>query len=346
MVSAAANEMAKRGLDVRVVFSRRPDTPADINHLFDARVVLIPLRLGGLIGLFNVWKLRRLLIKLEPDILHLHSSFAGFLGRLSALAALRKTKIFYSPHCISFMRKDIGGAKRYAFVFLERLAALRACKYLACSESEKVSIANHLGIEAIVVENAVPPVARPGRRNGGSQRRLPLEVITVGGIRPQKGPKLFADIARSCHDACLPLAFTWVGDGDEALKHHLEAAGVKVTGWLSRESVIRQVSEADCFLSTAAWEGMPVAVLEAMAVGTTVLATGCAGNLDVIEDGHTGLLFDTVEEAIAGLRGLADGSVEAFALSHHAIDEVARRFNSERFGRDLAHAYFERSIGA
>lgn len=103
----------------------------------------------------TVFRLRATLTALGPDVVHLHSSFAGFLGRLSTLFALPKAAFFYSPHCISFMRRDISTVKRLAFVGLERIACARTCLYVACSESEGRAIRAWLRQPVVVIENAV-----------------------------------------------------------------------------------------------------------------------------------------------------------------------------------------------
>ena len=155
MVCLIANRLAREGHDVHVVYSVRPDTPQGLAAMFDARVALRHVQMKGAGLQRTVGQLRATLNEIGPDIVHLHSSFAGFLGRLSTLFALPRTAFFYSPHCISFMRRDISGMKRLAFVALERIACVRKCLYIACSESEGRAIRAWLRQPVVVIENAV-----------------------------------------------------------------------------------------------------------------------------------------------------------------------------------------------
>ncbi|WP_373558632.1 MULTISPECIES: glycosyltransferase family 4 protein [Burkholderia] len=336
MVRMIANHFAGQGHDVHVIYSIRADTPAAIQTLFDRQVVLhhVQMTLGR--AIVSTVTLRRLLTRLRPDVVHLHSSLAGFLGRIAAVAALPHATFVYSPHCISFMRQDLSFARRNLFIALERLASLRRCRYLACSESERRAIHTCLGQPVDIIENAIGPVAAfgPRGRRGTTAR---CEIVTVGGIRPQKDPMLFAAIARRAAPA--RLRFTWVGDGDAALRQVLIEAGVRVTGWIAPAAVAMHLADADIYLSTSAWEGMPVSILEAMSHALPVVATRCAGNVDVVDAPCTGVLFDDADAATAALGQLANDPAARARLGDAARVAVRTRFNDTRFFRQLQRFY-------
>lgn len=90
MVCLIANRLAREGHDVHVVYSLRPDTPANFHALFDATVKLRHIQMKGVPLLPMLLELRRTLVGIGPDVVHLHSSFAGFLGRIGTLFALRE----------------------------------------------------------------------------------------------------------------------------------------------------------------------------------------------------------------------------------------------------------------
>lgn len=270
--------------------------------------------------------------------MHLHSSFAGFLGRLSTLFALPKAAFFYSPHCISFMRRDISSAKRLAFVGLEWIACVRKCLYVACSESEGRVIRAWLRQPVVVVENAVR--AAPSSAPPRDARRAadgPLCVVTVGGIRAQKNPALFAQIAHGMR--ARGVRFVWIGDGDDALKVRLAEAGVEVTGWLPHDEVARRLEITDVYLSTSSWEGMPVSVIEAMLAGRPVIVSGCAGNVDVVRHLQTGVIYATAADAVAWLERLAADDALRRELARRASREARQRFGEERLLAELAPLY-------
>ncbi|EVU15104.1 glycosyl transferases group 1 family protein, partial [Vibrio parahaemolyticus V-223/04] len=59
------------------------------------------------------------------------------------------------------------------------------------------------------------------------------------------------------------LDITWIGGGDKELEQALRAEGVQVTGMLPRDEVVKKLQASDLYLHTAAWEGMPLTILEA-----------------------------------------------------------------------------------
>ena len=310
MVELLANQQVVEH-EVTVIYSVRPDTPVGFSEIFDERVNLQFINMSGLYAVSALVHLRKLLRSMPDAVVHCHSSVAGFLSRC-ALWRL-PNRCFYSPHCIAFMRTDISALQRSVFVFLERFAMLFAKQYIACSHSEADMIRQYLPHARVdVVENAVDfsifpePVSPEQGVSFHSNEKtsvtdndnalLPdIHVITVGGIRAQKDPHTFAQIATACPYE--HVKFTWVGDGDEAAKQVLLEAGVTITGWCTRAEVVNQLTHADIYLSTALWEGLPVALIEAQSVGAILIVNACSGNTDIVKNLETGYVFSTVSQA-------------------------------------------------
>ena len=335
MASLLANLQAAEGHEVTVVHSRRPETPADLRAHFCAPVRLthVPMQTGRQ-KLAALGAIRRLVGTARPDVLFLHSSFAGFIGRLATLAMPRGLRVFYLPHCISFMRQDVPAAKRLLFVALEWLAAVRPATYVACSESERAEISRRIPFShCVLVENAVEMKVQP--RSPLSDRTR-TRVTTIGQVRAQKDPVRFAEIAQRLRATGVPFDFVWIGDGDPAHKIELARAGVDVTGWLPKPSVMAQLRDSDIYLSTALWEGMPVALIEAQLCGVPVVASRCAGNADCINHGRTGWLYDSVEEAVSAIGLLAVDPQMAAAGAAAAAEMARTRFSEERYRAQMA----------
>lgn len=337
MVCLIANGLVEEGHDVEVIYSLRPDTPEGLSSLFDEKVKLRHVQMKNASLLRTLATLRSTLRQLDPDIVHLHSSFAGFLGRISTLMVLRRTAFFYSPHCISFMRRDISRLKRIVFVSLERFAGLRRCVYVACSESERLVVRRSLRQPVELVENAVGTSLLNVDASETGACQDGLCVLTVGGVRAQKNPALFAQIARRL--AHRKLRFVWIGDGDEELKRDLREAGVEVTGWLEHAQAMRWLGRTDVYLSTSSWEGMPVSVVEAMMAGRPVVVSDCAGNIDVVRHLETGAIFSNADEGAALVERIVDDPVFRSALASRARSEAQLRFSKARFFEQLAPVY-------
>src|SRR5690606_40648002 len=94
--------------------------PENIKKEFSKNVNLIEIdmvrELSPIKDFRSVLELRKLLKKLNPEIIHLHSSKAGVLGRFAnSLFFSNKKKVFYTPHGYSFLRQDISSSKRKLF---------------------------------------------------------------------------------------------------------------------------------------------------------------------------------------------------------------------------------------
>jgi glycosyltransferase involved in cell wall biosynthesis len=216
---------------------------------------------GGLAGFFV--RLVRKVRQERPDIVHLHSSFAG-----AARAVLPPgTAVVYSPHCYAMERRDLGAVPRAGFAAVEWLLAHRTRAVVAVSPRE-ADLSRRLSARVPVAVALNPaPFEAPTSEAPASD---PAEVVMVGRISPQKDPALFAAVAASTRDA--PWRYVWIGDGDPDARDDLQRAGVEVTGWTPPDKAAARVAGARLYLHSAAWEGGPLSTIEAATLGTPVLA--------------------------------------------------------------------------
>lgn len=210
---------------------------------------------------------RSLILETNPRVVHLHSSFAGLLRAFP----LPGIKVIYTPHAYAFLRRDQSVTARATYWIVESILSKRAQTIAAISPFE-VSVAAklssaHTQVSYLpnVVSGEVGKLQPTGRKG-----RTPV-VVTVGRVSAQKDPLFFSDVARA---ARLQIQWVWVGDGDSTLKNELESAGVQVTGWMPNEEVHNEIARADLYFHSAEWEGAPITLLEAAAIGTPVLARG------------------------------------------------------------------------
>ena len=244
---------------------------------------------------YNSFKdLRSELKKLKPDVLHLHSSKAGILGRLAFLAAFKfNTRLYYTPHGYSFLRKDISGLKRFAFFTIEFLSQkLTGGKIVACGDTE-LKYSKKIG-PSILVRNGISFKNTLQHETLKSDRIQ--NIVTLGRITYARNPSLFNTIALQNPD----LNFIWIGDGE--LKHLITAPNIQVTGWFEDRNVaLSTLSKADVYLQTSLWEGLPIALLEAAAQKIPIVATAIIGNRDIIVNGKTGILIEEASDFKAAL---------------------------------------------
>lgn len=257
------------------------------------------------------------------QIVHTHSSKAGILGRLSARFAKVKF-ICHTAHGWSF--NDFQPFfQRKLFILLERLCARFTDKIIVVSYSDRQKgLANHIGgpdkfhlIRYGIDYSGFILRDRDIRKELG----IAAQDLTVGMVscfKPQKAPQDFIRLASLVNQSMPGVKFILVGDG--VLRARIQALinkfnlqrNVILTGW--RKDINRILSAIDVLALTSLWEGLPIAVLEAIASSIPVIATNTGGIEEVIIDGKTGFLVspqDTrgMSEKItlllkdAGLRG-------------------------------------------
>lgn len=264
------------------------------------------------LSLINLYKLLK---KLNGDVVHLHSSKAGFLGRI-ACWLLGKRAVIYTPNGLAFLRKDTSALHRKLYVLYEKFAAKICGQVVACSRSEA---------DALIAEGIPSTFVNNGTRifdfEQDSEPPKIIRIATTGRITRQKDPVLFNAIAHKFADNP-SISFIWIGDGE--LRHHLTSPNIEVTGWVTHDEVISQLHSVDIYLSTAGWEGLPFAVIEAMNMKKPLLLTKCVGNVDLVKTGMNGFLFEEVAEAVTRIEYFVKnpGCLIAFGAQSHAIAEA------------------------
>ncbi|MCE7873074.1 glycosyltransferase family 1 protein [bacterium CPR1] len=343
-VTQIVNGLDPEKYDITLVYSRRPQTPHNVKALVHPHVKLIHLQSTREISPFQdllvLLKLWWILMSVRPAVVHLHSSKAGALGRLAArFAGVRK--IFYCPQGYSFLREDCSPLKRALFFRLEQILSLFGGTTLACSEGE-LEAARRMSAPARLLVNSVDLRWLDEQAAGVPPRSGPVTIAIVGRISPQQAPETFASVCGELQ-RLRPgtMRFLWIGGGDPCPE--LAANQVQVTGWLTHSEALRKIAcETDIILHTSRWEGMPFALLEAMALKKPVVATPVVGNRDLVIDGKTGFLAEEPQMATAVLRLVED------ARLRREFGEAARRRVEERFSVEVmvdsvTRLYAERS---
>jgi glycosyltransferase involved in cell wall biosynthesis len=102
--------------------------------------------------------------------------------------------------------------------------------------------------------------------------------------------------------------------------------------------VLHHLAELDVYLQTSLWEGLPIAVLEAMAMKKPVVATNVIGNKDTVVQGKTGFLFDAVEELDAHFKILED-KAERWQMGLNGLERCRAVFDINKNFKGLIDLY-------
>lgn len=259
-------------------------------------------------------KLSSILKKEQIQIIHTHSSKAGFLGRWAAhLAGV--PHIIHTVHGWGFF-KDQFFLIRFIYQTLESWTASITHEIIVVSQDNADEGLSH-GIgekeQYNVIHSGIIPTkyvlsavkTKKARRSLNPQNR-PC-VLVLSNFKKQKAPLDVVETAKQLTVKMPSVLFLWAGDGPLLLvvKKAIEKEGLsknfKLLGW--REDIAELLAASDVMFLTSLHEGLPRVVLQTMAAGKPVVATAVNGTPEAVKQGVTGYLTQThatqeMEEAL------------------------------------------------
>lgn len=172
----------------------------------------------------------------------------------------------------------------------------------------------HCGLEAHFLDQ--PPAAPFPTMN---------RLVCVGRLCEQKGQLLLLDAVRLLRDRGIDLHLVLAGDGEmrDELEKFIQAHGlqsqVSITGWISSERVKQELQAARIMVLASFAEGLPVVIMEAMALERPVLTTSIAGIPELVRHGVDGWLVPAGD-----VNALADTLADALATPNEQLQDMGR----------------------
>ncbi len=279
------------------------------------------------------------------DLVHLNPSLGpkallrDGLSLLIAKALGRKVLVFlhgWNRACELSIRRR--------FLFLFRRVYFKADAFVVLA-SQFQSVLREFGYDRpIYVETTVVPEDVLSRTQAKLARlkadRTGLNILFLSRIEEGKGIYQALDAFRLLREKYPSATLTVAGDGSELenARQYVRTEGidgVRFLGWIVGEQKHRAFSDADIYLFPTRWgEGMPVAVLEAMAYGLPVITRPVGGLADFFEQGQMGFVTDS-----------SDPQVLASLLERLARDPDLRR-EIARYNHSFASKHFAASVVA
>ena len=290
-------------------------------------------------------KLRKLIRQERPDLINTHHLAPLLYARLASWSLVRRPPLIHTVHVLPEVHREHGSMSRKAVALYHLL--LKQANHVVCvSQAERERLRKVPGL---------PPSGVTAVPNGidiGAYRPMPpsaelrselgipagVSIITnVGAFRAQKNQtglvEAFRRIVARRQDVVLLLVGGPVADGsalrdaEQAVASHGLANHVRFLG--ARPDVPQILALTDIYVQPSLYEGLPLSVLEAMAMQRAVVATDVGGNNELVRDGRTGLLVPPGDpQAIcdAVLRLLDNPSLRA-SLGLAARDLVSKGYS-------------------
>lgn len=299
----------------------------------------------GLKDLKSIGNIRKIIRKYKPDILYVHSSKAGAIGRIANLGF--HNKIIYNPHGWAF-NMGISGQKKLLYKYIEKIQIPFTDKIICISESEKVtatsekickiqklSLINN-GIDLDEIENSLKI-----ERNCLGISKEAFVVGMVGRISKQKAPDIFVKAASLIKKSIPNAVFLIVGDeitnGDnekQKIINMIENEGLTdsfiITGWVKNPVGYMKIFDVAVLLSR--WEGFGLVLAEYMASGVPIVATAVDAIPFIIENNKNGILVnvDNEREVAEAVKIIKDDEILKKKLIKEGKECVEKNYNVKR----------------
>lgn len=303
-------------------------------------VIEIPRRrsfeLGRLLGLYRVIQQTAPTILqtfLPPD--NAYGFLAGLLARVPILIASRRTND----------DREVPVVLRW----LNRLLLWWADAIICNTEESLRHVPQALACRHIIIRNGIEPL-NPGRprKEVYQDLGLPPDALVVGSVGrlvPAKNYQLFVEVAAEVLQTRQDTFFLLVGDGpmQPDLKLHIRRLGLEerviMTG--ERGDVANLLGAMDVFLLTSDREGMPNAVMEAMASGLPCVVTDVGGTRELVIHGETGYISPKGNKArlVESLHRLLDEPQLRMRLAANGRKRMETGFSAERMAKTTQALY-------
>ncbi|WP_455814384.1 glycosyltransferase family 4 protein [Pseudomonas graminis] len=297
-------------------------------------------------------ELYKLIKKNQFDIIHTHSSKTGFIGRIAGKFAGVKT-IVHTVHGFAFPATKNKLIKS-VYYLMELLAAFCTSHLIVMNSADLDLARKYLPIRnnrIHLLNNAVD--SSQYRREGHADivRQLKdlmgidpgnLNIVMVGRLSEQKNPLLLLTAFNKIADDRARLYF--IGDGplrgemEEYIQHHQLSERVHLVGWQLQVNLL--LPQFELFVLPSRWEGMPLAILEAMAASVPVICSDIAPNKFLIE-ATSGLLFksDDVDDLARQIKTLLQDKSLRKHHAEQALVKVKKDFDLNERIRKLEKIY-------
>ncbi len=288
------------------------------------RIPSLVRRLSPLDEIRTIFSMRRLYNKYKPDIIHLHSSKAGLLGRVS----FPKNKTIYTVHGFDSIRM----AYR-KFLPLEKLLQKRCAAIVGVSKYDEENLKKE-GITKNVstVYNGIYKPQHIGINPFDRFNDYQYKILCIARLAPPKNHEIFIEVANKLPQC----AFIWIGNQCEP--DFVVPDNVFFIGNISGAGSYTEY--ADLFMLPSNYEGLPMVIIESLAMGTPVIASSVGGITELL-NGKNGWALENDPEKMANAikNYLSLSDKEKTAIKNNALDTYKNHFTVDNMVSGYLNIY-------
>ena len=293
-----------------------------------------------------VGKVRTAVDQIVPDIVHVHGGRAALAWvRGSDRSRLRRT--IYTVRGYHFYRK------RLPLRFLAKRAERRISRSVfktvhVCKNDQDVALDLSFvdaASSSRVIRNGIRLSDIPSFDNPIDENTIDRKQVAVlGRLAYQKNPNLVLDLARELANEGFVFHMIGGGDLEESIRRRVEREMIEnviLHGNQSRVDGLKIMSRAGTFLLASRWEGLPIAPVEAMAMGLAVVISDVNGNTEVVRDGIEGRVApsEDLDAFATALRSVIAEPEKTLQLIENGKQRVMAEFTRDRVVQEHLDLY-------
>lgn len=233
---------------------------------------------------------------INPDIIHVHSTWAGLFVRLPYLLKKRKAKIIYQSHGWSFLM-DTSKYKKNIYAFVEKILSIPTDKIINISNYEQNQAIKY-GLnknKMVMIYNGVEDKVNKSNLKLNWDRNK-INLLFVGRLDRQKGLDLFLDVYNKIKLENIHLYVI----GASILDNNLPQSTKYVTylGWVDNKDIDAYYQACDAVIMPSRWEGFGLVAIEAMRNSKPVIASNMGALPELIKNNINGYIFDIKNDKV------------------------------------------------
>jgi glycosyltransferase involved in cell wall biosynthesis len=292
--------------------------------------------------LWDMWALKNIvdeIRRVRPDIITIHSSKAGILGRIAA--KITGVPVVFTAHGWAFS-EGIEHRKRRVYLWIEKVGAYLSNKIITVSEYDRnLSLSNNIGTEenTVAIQNGMHDI-------GDDFHATPeLEVVNIIMVARFQVPKDHIGLIKALYELKhLKWHLQLVGeDGglmDESKKLVSDLGLEEKIDFLgNRSDIVTLLSRSQLFILTSFWEGFPLTIIEAMRAGLPVIASHVGGVSEAVEHKETGYIVSSHDELVSRLETLISSPALRSEMGKKGLLKYKENFTFEHMYNKTLKVY-------
>lgn len=319
---------------ITIIYSRNRSGNIHDNFSRFDKVKLIPYKSSRNIFLTPCisLKINRLLKGVNPDIVHLHSSFPGIYGRI-----IKHFPTIYCAHGWSFVQES-GCCKKFIYSIVEKFLARKTDAIINISQHED-NQAKSAGITA-KINRVILSGIRDTQIDGSTPIKLKEKCINIGFIGRLDYKKGFDIVERFFRKTHLENIHLYaIGAADRDLMEFKECGNVSYLGWVDNNNIDNYISQLDAIIIPSRQEAFGLVALEAMRNAKPIIAHNYGALPELVKNGINGYLYNNINELENIINSLDKAQLAIMGKNAHELFKA--NYTLDKMAEKILSVYSE-----